>query len=60
MAVKLSQKMTFPALLRSSAMAGMLMFFGAFLLVILWGLLPASHPLFFHNFAQSWLALPLG
>ena len=60
MAVKLSEKMTFPVLLRTSAMAGMLMFFGAFLLVILWSLLPASHPLFFHNFAQPWLAFLLG
>ncbi len=60
MAVKLSQKMTFAVLLRTSAMAGMLMFFGAFLLVILWGLLPASHALFFHNFAQPLLALLIG
>ena len=60
MAVKLSQKMTFPVLLRTSAIAGMLMFVGAFLLVILWGVLPSNHPLFFHNFAQPWLALLLG
>ncbi len=39
MAVWLSQKMTFPVLARSSALAGMLMFIAAFLLVALWGLL---------------------
>ena len=60
MAVKLSQKMTFAVFLRTSAIAGMLMFLGAFLLVILWNLLPSSHPLFFHNFALPWLALLLG
>lgn len=60
MAVKLSQKMTFAVLLRTSAIAGMLMFLSAYLLVILWDLLPASHALFFHNFAQSIPALLLG
>ena len=59
MAVRLSQRMTFAVLLRSSAVAGMLMFLGAFLLVMLWELLPSSHALFFHDFAQPWLALVL-
>ena len=39
--------------------AGMLMFFGAFLLVILWGLLPSNYALFFNNFSPPWLALLL-
>src|SRR6266496_1390957 len=43
MAVWLSEKMTFPVLLRSSAMAGMFMFIGAYLLAALWGLLPSSY-----------------
>ena len=60
MAVKLSQKMTFAVLLRTSAIAGMLMFFGAFLLVILWSLSPSNHPLFFHNFALPLLAYLIG
>src|SRR5258707_5573872 len=56
MAVWLSTKMTFPVLLRSSAMAGMLMFFGACMLVALWGLLPSSYALFYSNFHQPILA----
>ena len=56
MAVWLSTKMTFPVLLRSSAVAGMLMFFGACLLVALWGLLPSSYTLFYSNFHQPILA----
>ncbi len=39
MAVWLSQKMTFAVLSRSSALAGLLMFLGAFVLVVLWNLL---------------------
>jgi serine/threonine protein kinase len=50
MAVWLSGKMTFPVLLRSSAMAGMFMFIGAFLLAALWGLLPSSYALFYAHF----------
>jgi serine/threonine protein kinase len=56
MAVWLSQTMTFPVLLRSSAMAGMFMFIGAFLLAALWGLLPSSYPLFYAHFKPSVLA----
>ena len=59
MAVALSKKMTFAALLRSSALAGMLMFFGAFLLALLWSLLPTKNPLFFYNFGQPWVWLAL-
>jgi hypothetical protein len=56
MAVWLSEKMTFPVLLRSSAMAGMLMFIGAFLLAALWGLLPSSYIPFYAHFRPSLLA----
>jgi hypothetical protein len=50
MAVWLSGKMTFPVLLRTSAMAGMFMFIGAFLLAALWGLLPSSYTLVYAHF----------
>jgi len=60
MAVWLSQKMTFPTLLRSSAVAGLLMFAGAYLLVIAWSALTTSHALFFVAFKQSGLALLIG
>ncbi len=56
MAVWLSQTMTFPVLLRSSAMAGMFMFIGAFLLAAVWGLLPSSYTLFYAHFKPSVLA----
>jgi len=56
MAVWLSKKMTFAELSRSSAVAGMLMFFGAFLLIALWSLLPSNNFLFFYKFDQSWIA----
>jgi len=59
MAIALSKKMPFAALSRSSALAGMLMFFGAFLITILWSLLPAQHQLFFYNFGQPWVWLAL-
>jgi len=49
MAVWLSKKMTGAVLTRSSAIAGMLMFFGAFLFVALLSLIPSSNPLFFHR-----------
>ncbi len=49
MAVWLSRKMTGAVLTRSSAIAGMLMFFGAFLLVALLSLIPSSNPMFFHR-----------
>src|SRR6266702_3381533 len=56
MAVWLSEKMTFPALLRSSAMAGMFMFIGAYLLATLWGLLPSSYIPFYAHFRPPMLA----
>jgi hypothetical protein len=60
MAVWLSEKMTYPAFLRSSAMAGMLMFLGAFLLAALGGLLPSSYVLFYNHFSQPGLAFLIG
>jgi tRNA A-37 threonylcarbamoyl transferase component Bud32 len=56
MAVWLSEKMTFPVLLRSSAMAGMFMFIGAFLLAALWGFLPSSYIPFYAHFRPPLLA----
>ncbi len=56
MAVWLSGKITFPVLLRSSAIAGVFMFIGAFLLAALWGLLPSSYTLFYAHFRPAVLA----
>ena len=56
MAVWLSEKMTFPVLLRSSAIAGMFMFVGAYLLVTLWSLLPSSYVPFYAHFKPPLLA----
>jgi hypothetical protein len=56
MAVWLSEKMTFPVLLRSSAIAGMFMFVGAFLLVALWSLLPSSYIPFYAHFRPPMFA----
>src|SRR5260370_8903377 len=56
MAVWLSKKMTFPVLLRSSAVAVILMFFGASPLVSLLGLLSSGSTLFYDRFSQPGLA----
>jgi len=56
MAVWLSEKMTFPVLLRSSAIAGMFMFVGAYLLAALWVLMPSSYVPFYDHFRQPLLA----
>jgi hypothetical protein len=60
LAVWFSQKMTFPTLLRNSAVAGMLMFAGAYLLALFWSALTSNHNLFFEAFQQSGLALLIG
>jgi MFS family permease len=57
MAVWLSAKMSFATLSRSSAIAGMLMFAGAFLLVVLWNVIFSSHSAIFSHLNQSWIAL---
>ncbi|HVU68123.1 MAG TPA: serine/threonine-protein kinase [Ktedonobacteraceae bacterium] len=51
MAVWLSRKMSFPILIRTSALAGLLMFLAAYLLVILLGLLTGN--IFSTNFGQQ-------
>jgi hypothetical protein len=59
MAVWLSRKMSFSSLVRSSAVAGVLMFVGAFILAVLWGLIFSNHSQFLYNMSQSWIALVL-
>jgi serine/threonine protein kinase len=59
MAVWLSQKMSFPSLVRSSAVAGVMMFVGAFMLAVLWGVIFSNHSQFLYNMSQSWIALVL-
>lgn len=56
MAIWLSQKMTLPTLLRSSAISGMLMFVAAFSLIALWSLAPANYTLFDDYFNKPGLA----
>jgi serine/threonine protein kinase len=61
-AVSLSQKMSKmsnASLVRSSAVAGALMFVGAFILAVLWGLIFSNHTQFLYNLSQSWIALVL-
>jgi len=60
LAVWLSQKMTFPMLVRNSAIAGMLMFAGAYLLALIWSALTANHTLFFEAVKQAGLAFIIG
>jgi Protein kinase domain len=60
LAVWLSQKMTFPMLVRNSAIAGMLMFAGAYLLALIWSGLTGNHTLFFEDFKQAGLAFLIG
>ncbi|HLX40088.1 MAG TPA: serine/threonine-protein kinase [Ktedonobacteraceae bacterium] len=57
--VWLSQKMSNASLVRSSAVAGALMFVGAFILAVLWGLIFSNHTQFLYNLSQSWIALVL-
>jgi tRNA A-37 threonylcarbamoyl transferase component Bud32 len=56
MAVWLSEKMTFPVLFRSSAIAGMFMLIGAYLLAALLGLFPSSYIPFYAHFRPPLLA----
>ncbi|MGH2494064.1 MAG: serine/threonine-protein kinase [Ktedonobacteraceae bacterium] len=60
LAIWLSRKMTFPMLLRNSAIAGMLMFAGAYILALFWSALTSNHTLFFEAFKQSGLAFLIG
>ncbi|MFL5586539.1 MAG: bifunctional serine/threonine protein kinase/MFS transporter [Ktedonobacteraceae bacterium] len=52
MSVRLSENPKFPSLLRSSAMAGILMFVFAFLLLVIWGLIFSPG-----NLSKTWLVL---
>jgi threonine/homoserine/homoserine lactone efflux protein len=56
MAIRLSENMPFPDLLRSSAISGMLMFAGSSMLAIIWGLLFPNHTQFLYELAQPGIA----
>ncbi|HKV57999.1 MAG TPA: serine/threonine-protein kinase, partial [Ktedonobacteraceae bacterium] len=60
LALWLSRKMTFPMLLRNSAIAGLLMFAGAYILALFWSALTSNHTLFFEAFKQPGLAFLIG
>jgi len=57
MAVRLIEDMRFPSLLRTSALAGVLMFLGASVLVIGWGTLFPNQIQFLYNLRQTWMAM---
>ncbi len=59
MAVWLSHKMSFPILVRTSGIAGLLMFLVAYALVLLIGLITTGQALFSINFAPQTLPLAL-
>ncbi len=52
MAIRLTEDMRFPELVRSSALSGMLMCAGASVLVIIWGLLFPNHIQFLYELSQ--------
>ncbi|MFL5628684.1 MAG: serine/threonine protein kinase [Ktedonobacteraceae bacterium] len=52
MAIRLTENMRFPELVRSSALSGMLMCAGASVLVIIWGLLFPNHTQFLYELSQ--------
>jgi hypothetical protein len=60
LAVWISQKMSFPMLVRNSAIAGMFMFAAAYLLALFWSALTSNHNLFFEAFKQAGLAFLIG
>ena len=60
LAIRLTQKMTFPMLVRNSAIAGMFMFAAAYLLALFWSALTSNHTLFFEAFKQAGLAFLIG
>jgi serine/threonine protein kinase len=53
MAVSLSEKISFPTLVRTSAVAGLFMFLASYVLVVLTGLLVSGHILFAGSFSQE-------
>lgn len=60
LAVRLSRTMSFPSFLRSSALAGMLMFASAFLLATAWIIVTSGHMLLLDQFKLSGLTFLLG
>ncbi|HET8911733.1 MAG TPA: protein kinase [Ktedonobacteraceae bacterium] len=52
-----SGRLSFPSLVRTSALAGVIMFAGAFLLVALWGIFFSGKHQIFYTFSNSWLAM---
>ena len=60
LAIWMSQKMSFSMFVRNSAIAGMLMFAGAYLLALIWSGLTANHTLIFEAFKQPALAFLVG
>ncbi|HEV2581590.1 MAG TPA: hypothetical protein VGT44_12125, partial [Ktedonobacteraceae bacterium] len=60
LAVRLLQPMTSPSFLRSSALAGIVMFAGAFVLASLWSIATSSHLLFIDQLKFSGLAFAVG
>ena len=56
LAIWLSQKMSFAIFVRNSAIAGMLMFAGAYLLALIWSGLTANHTLIFEAFKLPGIA----
>lgn len=60
LAIWLSQKMSFPMLVRNSAIAGMLMFAAAYVLALFWSALTSNHNLFFEVFKPAGLAFLIG
>ncbi len=59
MAVWLSHKMSFPVLVRTSGIAGLLMFLAAYLLVVLIGVLSSGQALFSNSFSPQTLPVAL-
>lgn len=60
LAIWMSQKMSFSMFVRNSAIAGMLMFAGAYLLALIVSGLTANHTLIFEAFKQSGVAFLIG
>ena len=60
LAIWLTQRMSFSMLVRNSAIAGMLMFAGAYLLALIWSGLTANHTLIFESFKQPGVTFLIG
>ncbi len=60
LAIWVSRNMNFSMFVRNSAIAGMLMLAGAYLLALIWSVLTANHTLIFEKFEQPGLAFLIG